>query len=752
VQERYKLAVESREPEPEPQLHEPALALSEAGVDESDTLAEIPEEQIQDAEVGVLEEEPKGTTPYNRHVRLLYLWARQLIIDAGEGRGDITGFDRRLIHLSDMIPELVEIGAKASSKRDSYFRFTDICDPMSKEVGTPSDIEAELLQAVGKDVFKATFKELVKRSKEAPVPPEVTSRLMAAYLGWQSYLESSLLIFSGLVLALKYIGKMSNKTALEFSHPLTVSWVTHMRWEILRGLASKNIEEKTLIQGIFYIGYSVSWGKFTEAEGVEFITACVTRLQWAWIFTRLGAGWLVHNERAALAYRQAFARIFGPSAAFFENAPTEKSVGIQFPPLPTLLIKNPKVQYPYAFFLVDRTSWLSGMNEVPYLKPLRKFSFKSGQTFASFILIFGPRGSGKTAISMSLALLAIWDGMTAVVLKSDSTNQATYMMLPAFEIPEIESFLLTRMGVVPHPAPTMVLNIIRPSQRHLLKAVPFTRWDRIVEVENPDNFDLDWGIVMDALKKVHDEFPMDPKPRGAVVVNRNLQRQIKGLRENEDLKISANLNGCLNRWQEHHRLPIFLLNDEIRDMAPAFIMGGSAGKDTSRMQGQFIQTLIDARRLNYSMTGNTVQPQDIVTAAINMSSDIFFRDLPPDQMDFLLKKGSGAIQLRDDSERDIVYSLNEANALGPHLEFWFNREKREMNLAYLVPPPTHLESTSRDPKLAFQMWEKRTGKDILVDYKDIKWDQVTIAKCRGVSGARRPKAEEESAAPQFPIL
>ena len=719
---------------------------------EQESLAPIPESQIVDAEIGAMEEEIKPKTPYDRQAQLLYRWVRQLIIDQAEGRGDITGIDRRLIHLTTLVPELIEIGAEASSERDKYFRFTDICDPLSKEAGTNAEIEGELIQAIGPEEFEKLFNELVALALENPVPADVDGRLMAAYLGWQSYLKAALLMFHGLYLGFKRIGELSNKTALQFTDPLTVSWVTHMRWEILRGLASKTIEEKTLIQGEFFIAYAVAWGVFTEKDGEEFIRACILRLQWAWIFTKLGSGWLVHNQQAAVTYRKAFARVFGPSAAFFENAPPAESAAQEFPELPEKFVRRP--QYPYALFLIDHMAWLSGMTptEAQYMKPYRNFKYRSTQTYGATFLFVGPRGSGKTAASISVALLGIWHGMLGLMLKSDTTNQGVYMMLPAFHDQKIVPFLENVMGVSPSGVPTMVLHAIRPSQRHLLKDVPFTPYSVVIEIDNPNNFELDWGIVMDAFKRVHAEFPVDPKPKYGAIVNWNFNRLTRGFKENEDLKIAACLNFSVNQWQmqQKERIPIIHVLDEVKDVWAREISGGIGGTDISTIKGQFGQTLVDGRRLNYSIVCNTQQPKDLVDLVFNNLSHLFFRNLDPGQMDFMRE----VIQLRDESERDIVRSLNESNALGPHMNFMYTREERRMDVVYVCPPSTQLEVVSQDARVTFEEYEKKTGQRWLIDYKDIKWNEVTIARCRG-TGRRRglPAAtpeEQETEGPQIP--
>lgn len=674
-------------------------------------------------------------------MRSYYLMVNTWGRDKYEGRGDLRGDQMRLMQMTIHSPELAPVVSRISNHRHLYTRLLSISLPEALRFRTAKDIENEVLSIVGEDRYEDTLDRLDMLADEYEMTPrrDTYEAVLAAYLAYEEYLQAALLSLKGTVESFKWIGQNAGQQAVQID-PRYLPAFVEMRLEIRQGYGATSVEQKNLIQGLFILAFAVAHGKLELSRAEEFIRKAVEAIRWAYIVANLDGAWAALDAKASQEYAEAFTGIYGPAVTFLESSKPLRSFGQEiYAPVKWDL----QVHYPFALYLVDPDSWMSQNMAEVQMRPYRDFPSESEQDRIASTLILGTQGSGKTTIAMSLLAKAVWGGALGLVLKSDSRNQGCYMQLPIFGNREAESFLSEKMRVKPHGLPTMILDVIRPGEHEILKPFALTRDDRIVEVDDPNNFQLDFALVVREAKRIRDLWP-NPKPDGSVVVVRNLNRQAEGGKTNEDLAVTANMIVSHSRWrQNNYSMPVFQLLDEIRGMAARSMTGGEAGSDVSRTTGQLMQMLVDARGFNLSLGATTVAPMDVVQAWVSLATNILFKDLPADQAEHVLLKRDTRVDLRDESQRLMVYELNSQNAF-EDTRYWFHYDRRErnFNVVRACPAPTYLALTNVDPHDAYKRAEEITGQKLLIESWPPDWEQMTIATAEETQPTGRGRAEE----------
>jgi len=691
-------------------------------------------------------------------MRALYRWVNTTSYDLLQGAGDRLGVIRALgVGVLAHVPELAEILASAMTSRDVMGTLQRLTDQnrlrqqrrMSREAIMEA-IEEEVMATVGEETCDETVEELGELSEELDSSPEVDAMILANRCAYQYAIQCDLALLHGLVAAFKWIGKQAGKEAVEIAdsgeYSNTIEYLRHMRMEIIKGFTGASLEQKTTMQIMFLGAYAVAHGAIPLEDVEKFIIACNHAVEWGVAVFQHGA-WAPKRLEAAREFTVGFNDVIGRCTAFLESAKPKPRFLIEVPSVTEIVGRN--YGYPCSFFLVDKDTWLGGAAAPLKFTMLEDFPYKTTQHRAGISIVLGLQGSGKTTINMSLVSTAVHDGLDAVVLKSDASNQPMFMCLPAFgrEMNDIIEFLREKMGVEPHPLPTMFLNVIRPSQRDLLRNLPMTPWDRVIEAD-PEGFHLDWGLVADEAQKVHDDFPFPSaadKPDGTLIVTKNLGREEQGGAVDVDLQIMPYLDVSFKEYRRHHGgREVELYLDELHDLAAREFSRGEAGSDKSKTGGRINQTIKQCRHLNINMVATTIQPQDVIGQPLATASNIICKNLPTSQMEQLFDKQRGIIKGLSDKEREVVMRLNADKVLEEnYLWFWWNNRIQggEMNLVHSCPPPTYMKRIKMDAMDIFRRYQAETGEKVLQKWSEIDWEKITIAKAADTATTRRTLEE-----------
>jgi hypothetical protein len=308
---------------------------------------------------------------------------------------------------------------------------------------------------------------------------------------------------------------------------------------------------------------------------------------------------------------------------------------------------------------------------------------------------------------------------------------------------EIDERLELDMKVLPSPLPTLILDVIRPEEKSILRHVPLTVNDRIMTVPNCQNFSMEnaggFGTIVDELKKIIQDYPFTysgERPKGGVIVVRNLNRELFGGKSIEDLAVATNLNVAVNRWREHNLKPPLLYPfDEITTVAPREYQ--TAGADTHKLAGQLFRTLLNARGRNAGIVGATTMPKKVDEDFLASATTILFKNLAGPQVAEMFARQGGLIQFAEEAERESVLRLNKRlgsfpdNHPGKRLWIGWSKRQQRADLYLACPSPTQTELKGRDATPVFKEAGKYMTRKILLNYDEIDFDSITIARCGG---------------------
>jgi len=260
----------------------------------------------------------------------------------------------------------------------------------------------------------------------------------------------------------------------------------------------------------------------------------------------------------------------------------------------------------------------------------------------------------------------------------------------------------------PQGLPTLILDVIRPEDRFLLDDETLTVYDRIIETENPKDFELDLNLIINELSKVSQEYGFK-KPSGLIAI-RNLGR-LRG-KENVDLQVAFNLIYKLMDYAEKHREYNFRMQfDEISELAPSQYK--LAGSDTYQLGGMISSLLKRARRKRISIDFCSQRTVEVLTELRDMSTNVWWRELAEEQLDILFQQ---SIQIYDEDMQTIIKDINEKGSLRrTFLWNYYNKETRSFTLAECSIPPHMTQDVKLRHQELFKKYEEQTGRKLLVD-------------------------------------
>jgi len=380
------------------------------------------------------------------------------------------------------------------------------------------------------------------------------------------------------------------------------------------------------------------------------------------------------------------------------------------------------------WFLVPKQSWESGViSENLDLKRLADIPIYSTATMGSLQTIYAPLGGGKTLLLGNIACHSVLSkNEVAFTPLGDETNSFSLACMPLFGYSrgtqKLLNILTKIVGVEPHGLPTLNLNFLLAGEKiHEVEKHPPTIYDRIVEVEDPKNFSLDFEAVINEIVGVAKQHGFR-RPAGIITV-RNLERYEGRANINIDVEIAATLLDIFNRWRKTNlRLPCRVFIDEVAMLARSRTVRYAG--DAMR-SGQTIEDFIkEIRRNRISLDIATQMPLEILPNIRRSATNVLFRDLSmsydksKSEIDFLLE----SLQLTEPEVRSAVREVNNRGTLGVGYWFWHHRPTRSIEVIRPSPPIfCHFDADAKmTSRQIFKAYEKQSGEKILLD----SWDEV----------------------------
>ena len=377
-------------------------------------------------------------------------------------------------------------------------------------------------------------------------------------------------------------------------------------------------------------------------------------------------------------------------------------------------------------FITPQSYWESGsISKGSVMKPYYRLPVFPKADFGALQAIFARLGGGKTFLISAVACYSVLSKHEVVFCPlNDESNSYSLAGIPLFGYDRRTRGLLetlNTLGVEPQGVPTITLTVLRKGERvEDVNNHPPTVFDRVVEVENPQTFEIDFKQVMRELKEAAEPYGYS-RPVGIVCV-RNMQRGEGSTRTNFDVQVTSSLLSQFNKWRKGNvSLPARVILDEISYIASAELPAQYAG-DAARSKSAVSDFIKESRRNNLSMDVATQRPLEVISDIRDAATNVFFRDLPlsrdkaRSQIDFLLD----GLQLADPAIRDVVASINNHGSLGTGFWFWYHQPAKRIEVIKPVPPTFCLHDKGKTMRQLLRLYEKETGKNVLRG----GWDEV----------------------------
>jgi len=374
--------------------------------------------------------------------------------------------------------------------------------------------------------------------------------------------------------------------------------------------------------------------------------------------------------------------------------------------------------------LVPRENWVGGQlaGEI-LLEPVYRLPIFPKADFGAIQTVYGPLGSGKTFLLSSLICYSVLAKRQVVLIPlNDESNSFSLASLPLFSYSKRTAKLsrvLEMMDIEPQGVPCLTVTVLQQGEKvDDVNKHPPTIYDRILEVENPANFHLDFNELLNELQAIAENYGYS-QPVG-VIAFRNLQR--KDSERYVDVEVASNVVEEFNKWRKGNlNRPIHVVIDEISYMAASQAI--TYARDKLRGAATITDFIKESRRNLISLSVATQQPIEIVPPLRNESTNIFFRNLAVSkdktrsQIDFLLE----SIQLKDESLKPVIRDINNQGILPKGFWFWYSKTNYNVNIIRPCPPTFTIHDPKRTPLQIYKLYEKTTGEKVLLDsWKNVK--------------------------------
>lgn len=390
--------------------------------------------------------------------------------------------------------------------------------------------------------------------------------------------------------------------------------------------------------------------------------------------------------------------------------------------------------------LMPRRSWETGqISKDIVLEPVYRLPIFPKSDVGPLQTIYGPKGSGKTFLLSSITCYGVLAKHELVFSSlNDKSNTFTLACMPLFtynkRTEKLVDVLNRLLGVEPQGIPVLNLTVLRKGEKiDDVEKHPPTIYDRLLEVEDPRGFNVDFNLIMRELKEIAEAFSYS-KPVGIISV-RNMDRLDTKTNLNIDVQVATNMLVEFDRWRKSHlSQPARVVIDEISYLAASQVVSG----DSFRSGAVISDFVKESRRSRLSLEIATQRPLEVIPDIRDAATNVFFRELAMSkdktrsQIDFLLD----SLQLRDPSAKGVVRDINNRGLLGKRYWFWYHQPTRTIEVIKPCPPTFCLQDINMTPREIFKLYEKESGQKILLE----SWKQVKVLKL---------KKSTESSMPQF---
>jgi hypothetical protein len=401
--------------------------------------------------------------------------------------------------------------------------------------------------------------------------------------------------------------------------------------------------------------------------------------------------------------------------------------------------------YYAACLLMPKNCWESGkIAQDIEMEPITRFPIFPKADFGALQTVYAPIGGGKTFLlgaNMSYAVHAKQELIFSPL--GDKSNSFGLACMPLFPYDRRTEKLLHRLketlGVEPKAIPILTLNVLQKGDKITdTDKNPPTIFDRIIEVDDPKSFDLDFKEVMEELRK-NAEFLGYEKTTGLITA-RNLDRFYGRENVNIDVQNAITLLQQFDAYRKSHlKQSSRVLIDEISYLASAQVtLYGSDALKSGATISDFIK---ESRRNKCSVDSATQLPLEVLPEIRDSATNVFFRDLAQSkdksrsQIDFLLD----SLKLKEPTLRPVIRDINERGLLPKGYWFWYYRPDREIQVINPCPPTFCLQDPDKTPKQLFKMWHKISGQNLLLEsWKD-------MARLKVYHSDRQEEPEEDEA-------
>ena len=545
---------------------------------------------------------------------------------------------------------------------------------------------------------------------------KVTPLVIALYQAFDWLTDSYVKAYRAMGLTMEYIADAMGWDRYQIDDPDFAMYLSRLYHGAIKGDTKISAEERAIMTTIVLGNY----GLVDSKMAVKVIRLGGEVLRWGYLSEIYDAYFLGRYRKAQEAWSPLYQRL---SAEALPQLLTSL-----WQPARIVMQLTAKGTRPYSFpfFLDTEGSWETGkIRGTVTLEPLEKFPAFVTDHGGAATGFFGPPGSGKTvALDAILAYAVMKRGSIVWVPISDDTNQVNRCVMPLIPVSSDPRDVTSRnvsnlkdWGVEITGIPRLTLNIVTPETKHELQEAVLTKYDAIVEIANPEYFQIDSGqmkVILDKLKE-HGEFPefehrYDGKTMGVINVRRLDTTIPKRRMTFVDAQIGKRALDILDKWRYHNMsLPIRIQVDEIADLAPSLVRT-SGGQDLLSLASTFEKILRRHRRKDLPFDFATQRPVQIIAELRDSMTNVLFRDLSTalkaeqSQLEFL----GGSLQVeREDTIEAMKNIMKRGHLRGNHLMFWYNREARGLSLVQAVPPPFAVEVKSLPEDDHYKIWQKR---------------------------------------------
>ena len=547
---------------------------------------------------------------------------------------------------------------------------------------------------------------------------KVTPLVIALYRGFDWLTDAYAKAYKAVGITMEYLADAMGWDRYLIDDPEFAMYLSRLFHGAIKGDTKISAEERAIMQ-IIVLG---NYARIDARTAMKAIRLGGELLRWGYIseiydayflgrYRKAQAEWSVlHQQITAQSLPQLLASLWQPAKIIIQ-----------------MTVKGAK-PYSFPFFIDNEGAWETGkIRGTVSLEPLEKFPAFVTDHGGAATGFFGPPGSGKTvALDAVLAYTVMKRGSIVWVPISDDTNQVNRCVMPLIPVSgdprDVTSRNVSNLkewGVEIAGIPRLTLDIITPETRDELQETILTKYDAVVEVANPEYFQVDSGqmkAILDKLKE-HAEFPefehrYDGKTMGVINVRRLDTTIPKRRMTFVDAQIGKRVLDILDKWRYHNmNLPVRVQVDEIADLAPSLVRT-AGGQDLLSLGSTFEKILRRHRRKDLPFDFATQRPVQIIGELRDAMTNVLFRDLSTalkaeqSQLEFL----AGSLQVEREVTIEAMKNIMKRGHLrGNHLMFWYNKEMRSLSLVQAVPPPFAIEVKSLPEDDHYKIWQKKYG-------------------------------------------